>query len=122
MPQTRKETEPLTERIGVRVTAGEKARLREDAALTFEHLGTPAARANVVLGHGGSGSEGGKGCDDDLFHEKKLLVCIDEMNRQAGENPAVVGHSRGDAARDNADIWGEASWIERRDQLVLSLP
>ena len=33
MPQTRKETEPLTERIGVRVTAGEKARLREDAAL-----------------------------------------------------------------------------------------
>ena len=33
MPQTRKETEPLTERIGVRVTAGEKARLREDAVL-----------------------------------------------------------------------------------------
>ena len=33
MPQTRKETEPLTERIGVRVTAGEKAWLREDAAL-----------------------------------------------------------------------------------------
>lgn len=33
MPQTRKETEPLTERIGVRVTAGEKVRLREDAAL-----------------------------------------------------------------------------------------
>lgn len=33
MPQSRKETEPLTERIGVRVTAGEKARLWEDAAL-----------------------------------------------------------------------------------------
>ncbi len=33
MPQTRKETQPLTERIGVRVTAGEKARLREDATL-----------------------------------------------------------------------------------------
>ncbi|MGB5064656.1 MAG: MobB mobilization protein [Candidatus Competibacter sp.] len=33
MPQIRKESEPLTERIGVRVTAGEKTRLREDAAL-----------------------------------------------------------------------------------------
>ena len=59
MPQTRKETEPLTERIGVRVTAGEKARLREDAALASlpvselvrrRHFGRPVlARADPAM-------------------------------------------------------------------------